>query len=257
MTPRLTEAGARRFYDAFYDSATDLPYYASSWTDLERARLDWIAQFAQARSSIIDVGCGTGSFLAAARAAGYRVYGVDVSEIAVTHARKERQLDADVGDIASLVASGRRSDVITMFSVLEHLRDPLDALSAAAQIVQRGGLFVFNVPNYASADRAFCSIVGRAWPGFIVEHNYYFSATVVRRMLADVGFAVVRMNSNSPVPRGARGTGPVVSGGRPKSAVTDRVVGRARTLLEGAFEHSLLSRHSIAGNFLHVVARRV
>jgi SAM-dependent methyltransferase len=77
---------------------------------------------------VLELGCGTGEFLALALAAGHRPVGIDFSASAVAVAR-QRGLPAVAGGFESLAGTvgDRQFDAAVLFQVIEHLGDP-DAL---------------------------------------------------------------------------------------------------------------------------------
>ncbi len=100
--------------------------------------------------SLLDIGCGSGTFLHAARSKGFEPHGMDQSDRAVTIARKLYALEVRQGEIGSGVWNGSRFDFVTMFHVLEHLADPGAALTYAATLLKPGGSLILQVPNAAS-----------------------------------------------------------------------------------------------------------
>jgi len=97
--------------------------------------------------TLLDVGCAYGQFLSRARMF-FDVTGCDVSEHAVGVA-KERLPDMDIfragiGDLPS----GRTFDIITAFDVLEHVADPLGAISGLSRRLTEGGVLALTVPVY-------------------------------------------------------------------------------------------------------------
>jgi SAM-dependent methyltransferase len=76
---------------------------------------------------VVDIGCGTGRFLRAARRAGFDVVGI---EPAPTIVRLLRWLGFDVreGALPNLGAADPTVRGVTAFEVLEHLPDPIPAL---------------------------------------------------------------------------------------------------------------------------------
>jgi len=81
---------------------------------------------------VLELGCGTGEFLALAAAAGHRAVGIDFSDRAVEKART-RGLLAVCGGFDALqqhVGADVRFDAVVFFQLIEHIADP-DALFAA------------------------------------------------------------------------------------------------------------------------------
>jgi len=100
---------------------------------------------------LLDVGCGTGYFAAAAQRAGYHVTGLDLNRNQLEIARRSFGL-ADLhamtlAEFARGVPAGSL-DVVTAFQVLEHVAAPMDFVGEAARLVRPGGYFAVGVPNW-------------------------------------------------------------------------------------------------------------
>jgi 2-polyprenyl-3-methyl-5-hydroxy-6-metoxy-1,4-benzoquinol methylase len=149
------------------------------------------------RGRLLDVGCSTGVFLRVARDAGWNVSGIDVSRVAIEHARRAHQLDAHVATIEQWAADATPPfDLVTMFDSLEHMPQPIAALRAAHRLLKDSGLLVITTPNVDGlfprlTYRLFAQTIG-AWehptpPG----HTYQFSRQTLRAALHKSGFEVV------------------------------------------------------------------
>jgi SAM-dependent methyltransferase len=106
--------------DAFFRPAPQLAV-AQRWV-LEQIE----AQIPQ-DSAVLDLGCGTGRFLAVLSRRSYRGIGIDPAETVVAALRKLGYA-AHVGSVPGLRWDGPAPAVITLFEVLEHLVDPLAVL---------------------------------------------------------------------------------------------------------------------------------
>jgi len=106
------------------------------------------------KSSIIDMGCGTGAF--AINAAGYykKIYGVDVSKLMINHARKKadeasiENIEFHHGGFLTYEHKDEPVDGIVCSLVLHHLPDLWKqlALKRLAQMLRPGGkLLLFDV----------------------------------------------------------------------------------------------------------------
>jgi SAM-dependent methyltransferase len=134
---------------------------AAWYVDTNRARdmldigtINWNhVQFLRDRRSaggrLLDIGCGTGGFLAAAQRLGFEVTGLDFDEVGVQAARERLRVD-DIHSWTLLDFMARRPneqfDVVSAFEVLEHQQDPLGFLKACAALVRPGGRVVLSVP---------------------------------------------------------------------------------------------------------------
>ena len=100
---------------------------------------------------LLDVGCGTGYFAAAAQRAGYRVTGLDLNRTQLEIARRSFGLGdlhaTTLADYARGVPVGSL-DVVTAFQVLEHVAAPMDFVAEAARLLRAGGYFAVGVPNW-------------------------------------------------------------------------------------------------------------
>ena len=99
--------------------------------------------------SLLDVGCGTGNFLSATRAAGYDVIGIELNQNAARFARKRLGLDVLPLRLEDFVREhpDRRFDAVTFFEVLEHQDKPQAFLKLAKSCLKSGGYLALSVPN--------------------------------------------------------------------------------------------------------------
>src|SRR5262249_52589140 len=133
---------------------------------------------------LLDVGCGHGYFLDEARAAGWRVHGLEVSPYATQQARK-RGLAGQCRPIeqVTLAPRGRTPvlselptaafDCITMWDVIEHLRDPAGTIKTLAGALRPGGVLALSTGDLTSLCARLC---GRNWHLLnLPEHLFFFS----------------------------------------------------------------------------------
>ncbi|NKB47950.1 MAG: methyltransferase domain-containing protein [Alphaproteobacteria bacterium] len=141
---------------------------------------------------VVDIGCGTGDYLAALPA-DYEPLGVEISE---ELARRATERLSDRGgkvyamsaiDGLAAVPAGTVSGII-MRSFLEHEQEPADLLARAWAALRPGGATIIKVPNYASVNRR---VMGDRWCGFrFPGHVNYFTPQSLREMVEASGFRV-------------------------------------------------------------------
>ena len=99
---------------------------------------------------LLDAGCGTGNFLAAAREKGFRVSGTELDRSAANFARQKLSLENifpfSIIDFAAQYPAVKY-DVVTFFEVLEHQADPAAFLNAVVSCLRPGGYIALSVPN--------------------------------------------------------------------------------------------------------------
>jgi 2-polyprenyl-3-methyl-5-hydroxy-6-metoxy-1,4-benzoquinol methylase len=146
--------------------------------------------------ALLDVGCGTGQFMAATRRAGYRVTGLDPSRSQLDVARMRFGLtDLHAVTLAEYgrEVPGASFDVITAFQVLEHVTHPLAFLAKARQLLRPGGQLAVGVPNWRMWS------VLREPMDAPPNHLTRWSASSLRAALERSGFEVLREREHRSV----------------------------------------------------------
>lgn len=118
--------------------------------DIRQRQQRHIGRFTGTESEILDVGCGRGEFLEAARDAGLKARGIELSEECVALCRS-KGLTADYADLFEHLASipDRSLGGILCSQVVEHL--PPDRVPGLIRLMaaktRQGGLIAFETPN--------------------------------------------------------------------------------------------------------------
>lgn len=147
-----------------------------------------------ARGRLLDVGCATGSFMMAARAAGFAdLAGVDIAAPSVALARR-RGFRATVGDFPAGLFPPGSLEVVTMWNTLEHLPSPWDFVREAYRVLAPGGVLGVSVPNYESLS---VRLLGPRYRYIALAHLNYFTPSTLRRLFARAGFEVVHVETRS------------------------------------------------------------
>ncbi|MCH2186899.1 class I SAM-dependent methyltransferase [Myxococcota bacterium] len=112
----------------------------------------WLDQVEAVRppGRVLDIGCGTGLFLAVARRRGWDPFGIDESQEATEHARNHFGLDPWVGEFEAFVESDETFDLVTGWDVIEHSRDPVGLMRGAHSRLKPEGVVALSTPNQRS-----------------------------------------------------------------------------------------------------------
>ncbi len=105
---------------------------------------------------VLDVGCGPGTITAdlAARVPGGEVVGIDAAGDVLGLARREADrrgqanVRFDVGDVYDLGFGDETFDVVHAHQVLQHLSDPVTALTEMRRVCRPGGLIAARDGDY-------------------------------------------------------------------------------------------------------------
>lgn len=153
---------------------------------LTRRLLSLVRDIGQPVGRMYEIGCATGLHLHQFRSAGWAVSGCEPSPRAAEQADEIYGIHVDVGDEATCVPRQTGLDLILMSHVLEHLFDPLAAVTRANAALGDGGLFVLEVPCATEPE-----LLPPGW--FSFEHLHYFSPETLTALLGAAGFEVLEM----------------------------------------------------------------
>lgn len=158
-------------YAAFYDRYYEDTYTHSYADDLRVAKLRFYAHRPKGR--VLDVGSGTGTFVAVCRGHGLEAWGQDVAPIG-TNSRTYR------GELETIHFPTAWADTVTMHDVIEHLVDPVATLKELSRIIRPGGRLIIDLP-------LFHEDTGRHhWK--LIEHIWLLRPEQLERLLYDAGF---------------------------------------------------------------------
>jgi 2-polyprenyl-3-methyl-5-hydroxy-6-metoxy-1,4-benzoquinol methylase len=140
---------------------------------------------------LLDYGCGLGFFLDAAYEYGFDVTGVEFNDYAREYIRKRyRYKVLGPGEIDP----ADRYDVITMFDVIEHLREPFETLAQVREQLNENGILVLSTMDCTSLTSR---LMGKRLEDFrrISEHLFFFDRSNLTSILTKQGFEVLKSAS--------------------------------------------------------------
>jgi 2-polyprenyl-3-methyl-5-hydroxy-6-metoxy-1,4-benzoquinol methylase len=119
---------------------------------LGQARLDALMMYLAKNNpgTLLDVGCGDGSFLARMELLGWDVRGVDIDHESARIAHETFGVPVYVGTLQGGKYPDACFNAITMSHVIEHVYDPITLLTESYRILKPGGSLVVVTPNIAS-----------------------------------------------------------------------------------------------------------
>jgi 2-polyprenyl-3-methyl-5-hydroxy-6-metoxy-1,4-benzoquinol methylase len=155
--PELRES-TTRYYTAYYRDTLGIP----DWSALVRrrseeeiqerarlARLEALLGGGALQGRVLNVGCGTGGFNAAAAAVGVRVAGVDAcaEAIAICTLRPEAGLGFAQAAAEALPFADDAFDLVHCFSVIEHVASVPATIREMVRVTRHGGAIYLHTPN--------------------------------------------------------------------------------------------------------------
>ncbi|MEM1338720.1 MAG: class I SAM-dependent methyltransferase [Bacteroidota bacterium] len=182
------------------------PYYDSdnyiSHTDANRTLLERLYQIAKffnlkrkekyARNycldkrTILDIGAGTGDFLAYTRKRKWQVFGIEPNKGAREKARsKGINVHAKMEDLG-----GNTFQIITLWHVLEHLPNLDESIARIYDLLEAQGTVFVAVPNFKSFDAKYYE---KHWAAYDVpRHVWHFSKNAIQQKFKSHGFTLIK-----------------------------------------------------------------
>ena len=155
-----------------------------------RDRLRWLSSFSLPNKRLLDIGAGNGAFCSTAMEFGYEVTGTETSRQAVKRAKEMFGVQLIYGDIDS-IPRNPQFGIVTMWDVIEHLRDPLKMLTEARARMVEGGLIIIATGNYESLSRL---AMRERWGQYLFDHMFYFSPSSLEKLVHRAGFSCFQLH---------------------------------------------------------------
>lgn len=160
-------------------------------------------------ASVLDLGCGNGTFISLFRDRGWKLYGTDFSPTGIEIARATfPEIDffladssAPTGEILTRVG---QVDAIISTEVIEHLYDPRSFLRNAHALVKPGGVVILSTPYHGYMKNLLLALTGKLDQHFTVlwDHGHikFWSRRTLSRALVEAGFTDIRFMGSGRLP---------------------------------------------------------
>lgn len=190
-TPQIAETMEDDWFGESWDPA------ASKWLRWfeaisNRRTCERIRRAGGERGSLLEIGFGSGTFLAYMQAHGWEVQGCDLSKLVCERATKRWSVPTHCGDVTSLPEDARY-DLVVMNHILEHVQYPLVMLESVGRHMYPNGLLHVAVPNISCWESRLSG-----WIGYQPYHLLYFSRETLHRTVSKAGFQVQSVSTHEP-----------------------------------------------------------
>jgi SAM-dependent methyltransferase len=142
------------------------------------------------QKNILDIGCGTGDFLAHCQKKGWNITGVEPDESA--RALSQKNHGFTIHDVSALQQfEQEKFDVITMWHVLEHVYHLKEDVRHFYHLLKPGGHLIIAVPNCSSHDADYYQ---EHWAALDLPiHLYHFRPSDIQKLSEMHGFDLVKI----------------------------------------------------------------
>lgn len=175
--PQPTQEEIKSLYEKDYFTSSDLrmrphgrgEYFQSVESKKEnkiyRNRLALFSKYVP-KGKLLEIGCGPGHFLLHAKLDGWDVTGIEISEFAAEHARKEFKLNVITGTVDDVTIQDHSFNVIFMGDLLEHISNPKMFLAKIKNYLSDEGILFVEIPSvtnglYGRFGNYFLKIMGK------------------------------------------------------------------------------------------------
>lgn len=171
--PDTSDAALARTKKATYDSVLDVavPELRTSHEGTRR---------------LLDVGCGLGFSLLAAKERGFDAVGLDPLAPSDPAARPGRRV---IPGTLETFRSDAPFDLVSMIDVIEHVRDPRESIRLAAELLAPGGVLALATNDSSSAG---ARLLGPRWTHYHRAHLWFFTPATLSEIARRAGLEVIR-----------------------------------------------------------------
>ena len=154
------------------------------------------------RGKFLDVGCGAGELLWAAKESQWEVEGVDPSKEFVEIGLERFGVQGRITTLKEANFPNNYFDAVAMSSLIEHLYEPFETLCEVHRVLRPDGLLWFDAPNedglYMQFGNLYMRLQGKDWvvvmaPTFPPYHVQGFNPKSLRKLLDRAGFKCKEM----------------------------------------------------------------
>lgn len=135
---------------------------------------------------LLDFGCGNAGFLNFAKNCSKKVYGLELQK---EYQSYFKECSLEIFDDISKIP--KKPDIITMFHVLEHIKNPIELLKSLKPYLNDGGRIIIEVPNRNDA------LIGlyncKSFQDFVYWscHLFIFSEKNLKEIIKKAGYKII------------------------------------------------------------------
>jgi 2-polyprenyl-3-methyl-5-hydroxy-6-metoxy-1,4-benzoquinol methylase len=151
-----------------------------------QSKTNWIEPEKKGNKELLDIGCGNGHFLAAAKEKGWNINGVELDP--ETAARAAKLTGLRIAPSLQEISSEKKFQVITLWHVLEHVYELEEYFQFFKNRLAKEGKLLLALPNPASFDANYFE---EYWAAYDVpRHIYHFTPATITALAAKYGFTL-------------------------------------------------------------------
>jgi 2-polyprenyl-3-methyl-5-hydroxy-6-metoxy-1,4-benzoquinol methylase len=149
-------------------------------------KIRWLNKYSENKGSLLDIGCGTGYFLQAAKNAGWQTQGIEPNNTAREIAKKQKiKVKKDLSNLKK----EKKFSAISLYHVLEHIHQLRKTGKKIVDLLEDTGTIFIAVPNHRSFD---AKKYGTYWAAYDVpRHLYHFNQETIAKFADEMGLKII------------------------------------------------------------------
>ncbi|HUS60103.1 MAG TPA: class I SAM-dependent methyltransferase [Nevskiaceae bacterium] len=158
---------------------------------VHKNRVIYLSRFLSKNKSLLDVGCGRGTFLKCAQDAGFKIWGVDKSKKFIEFVKK---MGVEAFNSLSEVKD-ESFDCVTSFDVIEHTFNPKTFILEIKRKLKKRGILMMTTPNSEGISAKI--LKGRWWVLNPEDHYVIFNPSSLQLLLKNNGFKIIETKTDT------------------------------------------------------------
>lgn len=165
-------------------------------------RLTIMANLVDKNQKVLDLGCGTGSFIKLLSKKNKQVEGIEISQ-KVAQIGQKKGLKITISDLHSSFPYQKNTfDTITAGEIIEHIYDTDFFLKEIKRVLKPNGFLILSTPNIATLGRRLMLLLGinpllETSLDHAAGHIRYFTKKSLNNLLEKHNFKIIKFTSDS------------------------------------------------------------
>jgi len=158
------------------------------YSRFQEERLELLHPYFSKKKRLLEIGCSSGMFLYHVKKYVGEIVGIDYDIASAKYASKKCRCKVYTEDIENTDIKKNSFDIICVFQVLEHIKNPEDFLKKIKKYLKPNGIIAIEVPNLHDSLVYVYDLPYHRQFFFHSAHLWYFTEKSLKRMMSKASF---------------------------------------------------------------------